>query len=67
MRNIALDALRKAGDPSANPAMTLAPEELDPAEVFALTESLKKSARELGLALNTRSMGVWAAPSDSAG
>ncbi|WP_438009319.1 hypothetical protein WME89_11925 [Sorangium sp. So ce321] len=51
VRNIAFDALRKAGDPSADPAMTLALEELDPAQVFALTESLKKSARELGLSL----------------
>ncbi|WP_433934960.1 hypothetical protein AB3662_10035 [Sorangium cellulosum] len=51
VRNIAFDALRKAGDPSADPAMTLTVEELDPAQVFALTESLKKSARELGLSL----------------
>ncbi|MGK4006491.1 hypothetical protein WMF31_27980 [Sorangium sp. So ce1036] len=51
VRNIAFDALRKAGDPSADPAMTLALDELDPAQVFALTESLKKSARELGLSL----------------
>ncbi|WP_437579382.1 hypothetical protein [Sorangium sp. So ce887] len=51
VRNVAFDALRKAGDPSADPAMTLTIEELDPAQVFALTESLKKSARELGLSL----------------
>ncbi|WP_437679706.1 hypothetical protein [Sorangium sp. So ce131] len=51
VRNIAFDALRKAGDPSADPALALTPEELDPAQVFALTESLKKSARELGLSL----------------
>ncbi|KYF75355.1 hypothetical protein BE20_14135 [Sorangium cellulosum] len=51
VRNIAFDALRKAGDPSADPALTLTLDELDPAQVFALTESLKKSARELGLSL----------------
>ncbi|MDC0683463.1 hypothetical protein [Sorangium atrum] len=51
VRNIAFDALRKVGDPSADPAIALTPEELDPAQVFALTESLKKSARELGLSL----------------
>ncbi|WP_437736102.1 hypothetical protein [Sorangium sp. So ce1335] len=51
VRNIAFDALRKAGDPSADPALALTVEELDPAQVFALTESLKKSARELGLSL----------------
>jgi len=51
VRNIALDALRKIGDPAADPALSLRAEELDAAAIFALTESLKRAARELGLEL----------------
>ncbi|HLM73375.1 MAG TPA: hypothetical protein VK459_11805, partial [Polyangiaceae bacterium] len=51
VRNVAFEALRKAGEPSADPNMTLKPEELDPAQVFAMTESLKKTTREVGMEL----------------
>jgi hypothetical protein len=51
VRNIAFEALRKAGEASADPNMTLKPEELDPAQVFPMTESLKKSTREVGMEL----------------
>ncbi|HEU4409503.1 MAG TPA: hypothetical protein VFS43_29875, partial [Polyangiaceae bacterium] len=49
VRNIAYDALLKAGDPNADPQATLRPEELDAGKVFALTESRKRSTREVGL------------------
>lgn len=51
VRNIAFEALRKAGDPSADPAMTLNVDELDAARVFPMTESLKKTTREVGMEL----------------
>ena len=54
VRNIASDALLKAGDASAEPAHTLKVEELDAARVFALTESRKRGTRELGLELIRR-------------
>jgi hypothetical protein len=54
VRAFAYDALLKAGDPAADPACTLTPEELDPAEVFLLTESIKKSTREVGVELINR-------------
>lgn len=54
VRNIASDALLKAGDASAEPAHTLKVEELDAAQVFALTESRKRGTRELGLELIRR-------------
>ncbi len=54
VRSFAYDALLKAGDPTADPAYTLKPEELDPAEVFLLTESLKKATREVGVELINR-------------
>lgn len=49
VRNIAYDAMLKAGDPNADQASTLKPEELDADKVFALTESRKRSTREVGL------------------
>lgn len=51
VRNIAFDALRKAGQETADPAITLKPEELDPARVFGMTESLKRTTREVGVEL----------------
>lgn len=54
VRNLASEALRKVGEPSADPAITLRPEELDPGRVFGLTESQKRSARELGVELIRR-------------
>lgn len=49
VRAIAYDALLKAGEQGADSAHTLAPEELDAARVFALTESRTKSTRECGM------------------
>ena len=54
VRNIAYEALRKIGEPTADAAITLQAEELDPAAVFALLESLKRGARELGMELVLR-------------
>lgn len=54
VRNIASDALLKAGDAAADSAHTLKVEELDAARVFALTESRKRSTRELGMELIRR-------------
>ncbi|EYF02438.1 hypothetical protein [Chondromyces apiculatus] len=51
VRTLASDALRKVGEPSAVPTLTLLPEELSPEAVFGLTESTKRAARELGLEL----------------
>lgn len=51
VKNLAYDALRKIGDPSADPAIVLQADELDPAAVFGLLESLKRSARELAMEL----------------
>lgn len=51
VRNIAFDALRKAGEETADAAITLKPEELDPGRVFSMTESLKRSTREVGVEL----------------
>jgi hypothetical protein len=49
IRNLAYDALLKVGDPAADPQVSLTPEELDPARIFALTESTKRSTREAGM------------------
>ena len=49
VRNVAYDALLKAGESGADSACTLRPAELDAAKVFALTESRKKSTREVGM------------------
>ncbi len=49
VRNVAYDALLKAGEPNADAASTLTPDELEPGKVFALTESRKRSTREVGL------------------
>ncbi len=54
VRNIASDALLKAGDANAEPAHTLKVEELDAAQVFAMTQSRKRSTREIGLELIRR-------------
>lgn len=54
VRNIASDALLKAGDAAADSAHTLKVEELDAAQVFALTESRKRSTRDLGMELIRR-------------
>lgn len=49
VRNIAYDAMLKAGESGADGACTLKPTELDPVRVFALTESRKRSTREVAM------------------
>ncbi len=51
VRNVGYDALLRAGDPDADKQLTLTPEELDPTKVIALTESRKKSTREVAMEL----------------
>lgn len=51
VRNIAYDALRGAGEPGADAALALTLEELDPARVFAMTESRIRSTREVAMEL----------------
>lgn len=57
VRNVAFDALLKAGQPGADPQATLTVEELDPARIFAMTESRIRSSRELAMELITRHYG----------
>lgn len=54
VRNIAYDALIKAGDATADLAHTLKVEELDAAAVFAMASSRKRSTRDVGLELVRR-------------
>jgi hypothetical protein len=49
VRNIAYDALLKAGEAGADAQSTLTPDEIEADKVFALTESRKRSTREVGL------------------
>jgi hypothetical protein len=51
VRQVAYDALAKAGVAGADPASTLTPEELSPAGVFAMTESRVRETREVGVEL----------------
>lgn len=53
-RSICIQALDKAGSPTADPACTLTVEELDPTQVFRLTESRIRESREVAMALITR-------------
>lgn len=57
VRNIAYDALLKAGDATADTAHTLKVEELDAGNVFALAGSRKRSTREVALELIRRHYG----------
>jgi hypothetical protein len=54
VRTIALDAMLQAGQPSADPETTLRLHELDAATVFPLTESPKKTVRDVGMELIRR-------------
>ncbi len=54
VRNLAYDALLHAGEPDADPRCTLKPEELDAVKVFTLTESTKRSTREVAVELIRR-------------
>lgn len=49
VRNVAFDAMLKAGEAGADSACTLKLVELDASRVFALTESRKKSTREVAM------------------
>lgn len=54
VRNIAVDALLKAGEAGADLACTLKLDEIDPARVFALTESRRRGTRDTGMELIRR-------------
>jgi hypothetical protein len=54
VRNLAYDALLKAGEEGADARHVLQPEELDPVKVFSLTESTKRSTREVAVELIRR-------------
>ena len=49
VRNLCLNALENAGSPTADLACTLQPEEIDPAQVFRLTESRVRQSREVAM------------------
>jgi hypothetical protein len=51
VRNLAYEALFQAGEPDADPDFALTVEELDAAQIFALTESRKRSSRDAGMDL----------------
>ena len=54
VRNVCLNALENAGAPTADAACTLTVEELDPAQVFRLTESRIRQSREVAMELIAR-------------
>jgi hypothetical protein len=54
VRNLAYDALLRAGEDGADARHVLSPEELDPVKVFSLTESTKRSTREVAVELIRR-------------
>jgi hypothetical protein len=54
VRNLAYDALLDAGEEGADKRRTLTPDELDPVKVFTLSESTKRSTREVAVELIRR-------------
>ncbi|QSQ11837.1 hypothetical protein [Myxococcus landrumensis] len=54
IRNLAYDALLRAGEEGADARHVLHPEELDSVKVFSLTESTKRSTREVAVELIRR-------------
>lgn len=54
VRNLCLNALENAGAPTADAACTLTVEELDPAQVFRLTESRIRQSRDVAMELIAR-------------
>ncbi|MBN1205937.1 MAG: hypothetical protein JXB05_13555 [Myxococcaceae bacterium] len=54
VRNLAYDALLQAGEAGADERHTLKPEELDAVKVFTLTESTRRSTREVAVELIRR-------------
>ncbi len=61
-RSICIQALENAGSPTADPACTLTVEELDPAQVFRLTESRVRESREVAMELIARHYGRLGGP-----
>ena len=57
VRRLALDAMLKAGDESADPAHTATVDELLPETIFPLTESRRRPVREAGMELIRRHYG----------
>ncbi len=51
VRNIAYDALMQAGEPDAPKDLALEIDELDPAQIFSMTESRKRSTRDVAMEL----------------
>lgn len=51
VRNIAYDALMQAGEPDAPKDLALTVDELDPAQIFSMTESRKRSTRDVAMEL----------------
>ncbi len=54
VRNVAFDALLKAGTPGADPQCTMTVEEISGDRVFAMTESRIRASRELAMELLAR-------------
>ncbi|MEI7894202.1 MAG: hypothetical protein WCI05_14000, partial [Myxococcales bacterium] len=51
VRNLAYEALMDAGESHADPAFALKPEELDGAAIFSMTESRRRSTRDMAMDL----------------
>jgi hypothetical protein len=51
VRGIAYDALTQAGKPTADPALALSLDDLDPAMVFSMTESTVRGTRDVAMSL----------------
>jgi hypothetical protein len=51
VRNIAYDALMQAGEADAQPELALTLDELDAAQIFSMTESRKRSTRDVAMEL----------------
>lgn len=54
VRNLCINALENAGSPTADAACTLTVEEIDPAQVFRLTESRIRQSREVAMEMIAR-------------
>ncbi len=62
VRNLCLNALENAGAPAADLACTLTVEEIDPAQVFRLTESRIRQSREVAMELIAKHYGRLGGP-----
>lgn len=54
VRNLCINALENAGSPTADAACTFTVEEIDPAQVFRLTESRIRQSREVAMEMIAR-------------